>query len=188
MSFESYAEAHEKLNLPGSYKQRILGTDRYGISSLKLTDHCESYNRYDYSGRIIYYVGIGLTKSPGHPSGNQIQQRQRPFWQSWVIQNTFPILRKRYDGIVELLGYYRVVNMQKRLGNEGFTYFEIELHQVLEQSQVAAVVSPRAQTASPTLVPSRTPLGSGDPRCYRCDVVQDTSNGSSIKRVSFGHV
>ena len=133
MLFKSYEEAHLMLELPGSHTKEINGTDADGISSLKLTDHPDTYNRCANSDRVIYYVGAGRTRSPGHPAGNHSEYKQTPFRRSWMLQNPFPVLRKRYDNTVVLLGYYYVDGISKRVGNEGFAYFQITLRQIVEK-------------------------------------------------------
>jgi hypothetical protein len=138
MLFKSYEDAHLMLELPGSHTREINGTDADGISSLKLTDHSDTYNRCTHNNRVIYYVGAGRTRSPGHPSGNQSEYKQIPFRRSWMLQNPFPVLRKKYDDTVVLLGYYYVDGISKRVGNEGFAYFQIMLRQIIEQRSIVA--------------------------------------------------
>lgn len=137
MLFKSYEDAHRMLELPGSHTKEINGTDDQGISSLKITDHPDTYHRCTHSDRLIHYVGVGRTRSPGHPAGNQSECKQFPFRRSWVLQNPFPVLRKRYDETVVLLGYYYVDGISKRVGNEGFAYFQILLRQIVEKPPAA---------------------------------------------------
>ena len=144
MLFKSYEEAHLLLELPGSHTKEINGTDADGISSLKLTDHPDTYNRCVNSDRVIYYVGVGRTRSPGHPAGNHSEYKQTPFRRSWIRQNPFPVLRKRCDDTVVLLGYYYVDGISKRVGNEGFAYFQILLRQIIEK-RVAVASRPREE-------------------------------------------
>jgi len=142
MAYDSYQDAHEQLGFSGSYQEEIIGSDLTGISSVKVTDHRDSYIQLRNGNRTIYYVGIGRTKSPGHPASNQNQRKQEPFRRSWALQNSFPVLHKRYDGTVEFLGNYRVVDIRKRLAYEGFAYFEIELRQVIENLYLAYTKRP----------------------------------------------
>jgi len=124
--FRSYLEAHVAMNLAGSDNDEIIG-DEQGISSLKLTDHPDSYNRVTSLGRIISCIGVGRCKSPGHPRGNQMEHAQTPFIVTWHHSLRFPVLNKKENGAVLLLGYYYITGMRKRMGNEGFSYFEFVL-------------------------------------------------------------
>lgn len=137
MLFKSYEDAHLMLELPGSHTKEINGTDEEGISSLKITDHPDTYHRCTHTNRVIHYVGAGRTRSPGHPAGNHSEYKQTPFRRSWLLQNPFPVLRKRYDETVVLLGYYYVDGICKRVGNEGFAYFQILLRQIVEKRTAA---------------------------------------------------
>ena len=197
MLFKSYQDAHQRLNLSGSYQLEINGSNKDGISSLKLTDHIDSYNRYTHAGRIIYYVGEGRTKSPGHPAGNQMENKQEPFRRSWGLQNRFPLLHKRYDGSVILLGYYRVSDMRKRMGHEGFTYFEFELRQETYTQYLTPVLDiPLIPSSLPTSSVASTATASvtsatsarGNLGCHRCNIIKNLFDLSPVKRVSLGGV
>lgn len=210
MPYASYLEAHERLNLPGSYQQEINGSKEEGLTSLKLTDHKGSYNRYTHSGRVIYYVGEGRRKSPGHPAGNQMENNQELFRQSWNLQNLIPMLHKRSDDTIVLLGYYRVSGMCKRMGHEGFTYFEFELKQETDPllNPKSPTVPPKTRDLqilclppSPTListpaVPEPTPAVSVTAclpttsrlACYRCNIIKNLFDESSVKGVTLGEI
>uniref|UniRef100_A0A6C0DQZ8 YDG domain-containing protein n=1 Tax=viral metagenome TaxID=1070528 RepID=A0A6C0DQZ8_9ZZZZ len=187
MPFVSYLEAHERLNLPGSYQDEINGSETAGITSLKLTDHADSYNQCTNLGRVIYYVGEGRRKSPGHPAGNQMENRQVAFRQSWHLQNLIPLLHKRSDGSVVLLGYYRVSGMRKRMGNEGFTYFEFELRQETDPRRLPEEdltrLPPSPVASSPPVPTTYVPSGLA---CYRCNIIKNLFDLSSVKGVPLG--
>lgn len=128
--FKSYKEAHERLGLEGSYMQGTIGNEQDGISSLKITDHAGSYDRITLGGKFVYYVGKGIKSSPGHPGANQLETKQRMFYRSFTLQNEVPILHKSKRGGVELLGYYKVKDVRKRVSDEGFSYFEVKLARI----------------------------------------------------------
>ena len=189
MLFRSYQEAHERMSLPGSYQKEI-NSDEIGITSLKLTDHADSYNRYTNGGRTIYYVGEGRRKSPGHPAGNQMQHRQEAFSKSWALQTSIPVLHKRSDNTVTLLGYYRVASMCKRLGNEGFTYFVFELRQELYDLPPGPIVPrlPSSLASTPTTsssvsVSATSATAAPSLTCYRCNIIQNLINETPVKGI-----
>lgn len=124
--FTSYEEAHEILGLSGSPESLIV-SDIDGVESIKITDDIDSYNTISANSAIIQYVGYGPLKGPGHPKSNQQYYRQEPFSIAWKNQRKIAVLRRFTDWSVCFMGYYQVRNIRKRMGNEGFAYFLIEL-------------------------------------------------------------
>lgn len=123
MVFKSYKEAHEKLGIPGSYQKGTHGTDKTGVTSLKITVHPESYDKILYNGNTIYYVGKGNKPTPAHPTESQDSGEQGVFKTSIETQKRFPVLYKYGPQKVKLLGYYRVINLKKsRRGGVIFYY------------------------------------------------------------------
>jgi hypothetical protein len=123
MIFSSYKEAHEKLNIPGSYQRGTHGTAETGVTSLKITVHPDSYDKILDDGKTIYYVGKGNKPTPAHPVKTQDSAEQNVFRKSIETQRTFPVLYKFASHKVKLLGYYRVENLKKaRRGQVQFYY------------------------------------------------------------------
>jgi hypothetical protein len=113
MIFKSYKEAHDKLGIPGSYQRGTHGTAETGVTSLKITDHPDSYDKILDDGKTIYYVGKGNKPTPAHPVKTQNTNQQDVFRRSIETQKKFPVLHKSAPHIVKLLGYYRVVDLKK---------------------------------------------------------------------------
>ena len=128
MFFHSYKEAHQKLQIKGSYQRGTIGNDQEGITSLKLTENPKSYDRIQGDLRQIWYVGKGKKSSQGEPAIDQRQEEQTPFFRSLELGNEFPILMKLKPSLVVFLGYYRVVQVRKKKTLKNIHYFEIELH------------------------------------------------------------
>jgi hypothetical protein len=76
---------------------------------------------------VIKIVGEGLLKSPGHPSGNQLNHKQKPFLDTLIKYNQVPVLHKQLNGPVEFLGFYRHSDTKIKVSKEGFRYFEFTL-------------------------------------------------------------
>ncbi len=129
-TFRSYEEAHDILALDGLPTNAINATTYDGILSLKLTEHPRSYHRILKGGQTIYYVGIGSHTTPGHPTGNHQWESQSPFIRSLKHCTIFPVLYKRYEGAVIFMGNYQVKMHNKKISNEGFTYYEFKLTRV----------------------------------------------------------
>jgi hypothetical protein len=113
MIFKSYKEAHEKLDIPGSYQRGTHGTAETGVTSLKITAHPDSYDRILDNGKTIYYVGKGNKPTPAHPTKNQDSSQQDIFRTSIKTRKPFPVLYKEQPKSVYLLGYYRVEDLKK---------------------------------------------------------------------------
>lgn len=125
MLYSSFREAHKSLNLGGNPDLCINVDD--GISCLHIIDHDSSYHVVSRDGRVIKFVGLGLQTKPGHPSSNQQWARQEPFFVSWKRGLFIPILMQNRYG-VKFMGNYKVRDVVKKMGFEGFTYFHIILH------------------------------------------------------------
>jgi hypothetical protein len=122
MIFRSYKEAHEALNIPGSYQRGTHGTAETGVTSLKITAHPESYDKILYNGAIIYYVGKGNKPTPAHPTQTQDSKSQDVFRKSIETRRTFPVLHKEAPHTVKLLGNYRVEEL-KRAKRQGVQFY-----------------------------------------------------------------
>ncbi len=130
----SFAAAHDALNIPGCPDTKINYCANNFITSLKIYSDNYSYDKIIRNGLLIHYVGIGLTKGPGHPSANQLWLRQEPFRHSWQSCIIIPVMLMHYDGSVEYMGKYQIKNIIKRIGFEGFTYFHVVLQRCVNPS------------------------------------------------------
>jgi hypothetical protein len=122
--YESYNEALQKLNF---------GTDMFVV---KITDDLNSLETMRYDKHVIKVLGTGLMKSPGHPSGNQLNNNQLPFFDTLTKHNHVPVLHKQWDGVVEFLGYYRHLDTKIRVSNEGFRYYEYTLQRYNKSNEM----------------------------------------------------
>ncbi len=124
--YKTYKEAHEKLDIPGSYQRGTIGTAETGVQSLKITNHPDSYDRILENGKRILYVGKGNKISPAHPIKNQALSDQELFITSIRIKNNFPVLYKAAPNNVKLLGYYTVSGIKKST-KKGINFYYAEL-------------------------------------------------------------
>lgn len=117
--FKTYFEAVLKLNFG----------DRFVV---KITDDKDSLEYIRPDKHVIKTLGTGLMRSPGHPSGNQIYEKQQPFYNTLIKYKCVPLLHKYIDGTVEFLGYYRLINTKIKVSNEGFRYYEFTLQKYIK--------------------------------------------------------
>jgi hypothetical protein len=125
--FESYKQAHESLDLPGSWQQGTIGSSATGVSSIKLTANPKSLDRISQDLRTIYYVGKGKKASPGEPKFQQKKQDQAMFYTSLKTKTPVHVLVKNKQGFVVFLGLYQVVSIRKVAGFKEIEYFQIKL-------------------------------------------------------------
>ena len=130
MFFRSYKEAHERLQIPGSYQRGTIGNEETGITSLKLTSNPRSYDRISKDFKTIVYVGFGKKSSQGEPSINQTLEDQKPFFISKQTKKAFPVLIKIKPNVVFFPGVYSVKAIEKQTSKQGLDYFQIHLKQV----------------------------------------------------------
>ena len=83
----------------------------------------ESYEHFDQGGRVLYCIGQGPMRSPGHPSGNQSYLNQMLLRGE---QHVYPVF-KVYSNCVEYMGNYRILSFTKTMSFEGFMYFRYKL-------------------------------------------------------------
>jgi len=114
--YESYNEALQKLNF---------GPNMFVV---KITDDLRSLESMRHDKHVVKVLGKGLMKSPGHPSGNQLNAHQLPFFETLIKYNQVPVLHKTLDGYVTFLGYYNHSNTKIKVSKEGFRYYEHTLH------------------------------------------------------------
>ena len=63
----------------------------------------------------------------GHPVSNHTFYNQDMFLKSWKLQISIPVIKELKTGEIVLLGYYKIDDCEKRLSNEGFSYFVFKL-------------------------------------------------------------
>ena len=126
--FRSYKEAHDALQLQGSFQRGTIGNTEEGITSLKLTENPKSLDRVSKDLERIYYVGRGKKSSQGEPATNQSLADQEPFFVSLRTQRPIPILMKLKAGVVLYPGTYCVMKIQPKLSPNKVLYYQIELH------------------------------------------------------------
>jgi hypothetical protein len=129
MFYTSYKEAHETLDIPGSWQRGTQGNKTDGITSLKLTANPNSLDRISSDFSRIYYVGIGKKSSQGEPSVDQRKEDQEPFFTSLAKQNPIPVLIKLKAGLVYFPGLYKVKTIQPKTSPKGIQYYQIGLLQ-----------------------------------------------------------
>ena len=137
--YSSFTEAHRELKISGD-PDAIINYNDGVITCLKINNNkrscnrskhkntnLESYNQVLQNGRIIKFVGAGLSLRSGHPISNQQWSSQEPFRISWEKNLAIPLLLKGEDGIVKSMGTYQITDIIKRESFEGFTFFQVIL-------------------------------------------------------------
>jgi len=102
---------------------------------VKLIASSESLDRVREDLRVVYKVGIGLMKSPSHPSGNQLYHRQFPIIESLKKYKSLPVLRIWPDGTTEYFGRYKYDELRCKISDEGFKYYEFKLQRVWDSNE-----------------------------------------------------
>lgn len=93
------------------------------IEYLEIIENNGSLDKFVQNGNVLYKIGFGKMKFPGHPAGNQQWYLQKAFLKKWV----FPTYKKVGDVSV-FMGHYGIANITKRVSFEGFTYFLFRFH------------------------------------------------------------
>lgn len=125
--FSSYKEAHQALQLPGSWQQGTIGTKEKGLTSIKLTANPHSLDRISQDLKTIYYVGKGKKASPGEPAKGQQKQDQQVFVKSIESKNPVAVLTKLKTGFIAFLGYYEVKSVRLVPFFRGIDYYQVKL-------------------------------------------------------------
>jgi hypothetical protein len=125
--FSSYKEAHDALDLPGSWQQGTIGTKEQGLTSIKLTANPKSLDRISQDLQTIYYVGKGKKASPGEPVKAQRFQDQQYFLKSIETANPVTVLTKLKTGVVVALGLYKVVSVRLVPLYQHIQYYQVKL-------------------------------------------------------------
>jgi hypothetical protein len=94
---------------------------------LLIQDHQDSIESIDRSGQIVKVIGKGVMKSPGHPAGNQLNERQKSFFKN----SRFLIYNKDLEKKIEYLGEYALLGYKIKRSFEGFRYYEFTMSRVI---------------------------------------------------------
>jgi hypothetical protein len=129
MLYTSYKEAHEKLNIPGSWQRGTQGNKTKGITSLKMTNNPDSLDLISDDLSTVFYVGLGKKSSQGEPAEDQIREDQEPFFVSKQKQNPIPILIKLQSGLIFYAGLFKVKAIRAQVSPKGYRYYQIILVQ-----------------------------------------------------------
>jgi hypothetical protein len=124
--YSSYKQAHEELQLPGSWQRGTIGSAATGLSSIKLTANPKSLDRISPDLKTVYYVGRGKKGSPGEPVKSQEHFDQEVFYRSLHTKNPVTVLAKLKTGIIVYLGEYKVSSI-RLVPQKGLEYFLITL-------------------------------------------------------------
>jgi hypothetical protein len=127
--FKNYEEAIETLKLPED------------IFIVNISTDLDSLDRVRSDLRVVYKVGLGGMKTPGHPSGNQMYYRQAPILDSLKKYASLPVIIKYSDGCIQYLGMFKFNYLRIKMSFEGFKYYEFELHRRSPQAN-SETVSP----------------------------------------------
>lgn len=124
--FRSYKEAHEELQLPGSWQRGTIGSKQSGLTSIKLTANPNSLDRISPDLKTVYYVGRGKKGSPGEPIESQDSMDQEVFYRSLHTKRPVAVLMKLKSGLVVYTGYYTVSSI-RLVPIKGIQYYQITL-------------------------------------------------------------
>ena len=114
------------LGLTGSPRYSVNVSKSGEISSVKIIDSFNTYNKILNNGNVVGYIGMGMKTATGSPIGNQLEESQLAFFSTKENRTVFPILRER-RGMVEIMGNYRVVDIVKKTSFSGFAYYHIKM-------------------------------------------------------------
>jgi hypothetical protein len=124
-TYGTFNEALQKLDF---------GFDTYVV---QITDDYQSLEYIRPDKHVIKVVGTGVMAAPGKPGGNQYNNRQLLFYRTLIRDHCVPVLHKYVDGLVEFLGYYRLLNTKIKLTDTGFRYFEFTLQKYNKTSDMS---------------------------------------------------
>ena len=97
---------------------------------LHIVEHEQSLVKIMNNGRVIVYPGVGRMNTPGHPSGNQVYERQQEFIDKYAQQGQMPVFYSEPYSGVRFLGNYKLISLKKTLSFEGFQYYEYKFHRI----------------------------------------------------------
>lgn len=99
--------------------------------NILIRDHKDSLESIERDGHIVYMIGPGVLKSPGHPGGNQQFHSQHNIFR---VASTRPYLFRVYNkdlnGYTEFLGEYKILDFKLKMSFAGFRYYEYKMVRV----------------------------------------------------------
>lgn len=99
--------------------------------NILIRDHKDSLESIERDGHIVYMVGPGVLKSPGHPGGNQQFHRQMNIFRvASTKPYLFRIFNKDLEGHTEYLGEYKILDFKLKMSFAGFRYYEYKMARV----------------------------------------------------------
>jgi hypothetical protein len=93
------------------------------IEYLEIKLNKGSLEKFTQNNNVLYKIGLGKMKFPGHPAGNQQWYMQKPLLQKSV----FPTYKRDGEETI-FMGYYGIETITKQVSFEGFSYFLFKLH------------------------------------------------------------
>ena len=111
-------------NLEDALIYHKIHEDDFYINSV---EHPNSLERFTYNDNIFYHIGKGYKLYPGYPLANQMWYNQLKLVNKFAIDNNVPVFRLFMDGKVAYIGNYTFDRYRKKIGENGFTYFEFKL-------------------------------------------------------------
>jgi len=123
-SFTTVKAAFAFLGIKDDHEKSI-NSDVNGITSLVI--QLDDYNEIQNKGMAFFVMGLGNRTIGGSPQGNQNWAKQTPFYKSQQTKNPIPLLLIEKDGAITSQGVFVVHSIYKRIGPQGFAYFQIKL-------------------------------------------------------------
>jgi hypothetical protein len=110
-----------------------------------IKDHKDSLESIERDGKIIYMVGPGVLKSPGHPAGNHQHNRQANLFRvASTKPQYFKIFNRDCNGFTEYMGEYSILDYKIKISFEGFRYYEYKMVRVKCSTPGVEPVFPQA--------------------------------------------
>ena len=102
----------------------------YNVSydtSIKIIDHPRSLERFERKGKILYHMGIGPIVNHGYPKCNQLGNNQIVLFNKLFNNSYVNVFYKNTNGQIKYAGKYIYGSSEKKIANNGFTYYEFML-------------------------------------------------------------
>jgi len=94
---------------------------------IKVNYHPDSLERFTCNNNIYYHVGKGRKLSSGYPIANQMWYNQNRLVDKICKNLSIAVFEIYYDNKVIYIGNYIFDKYEKKIANNGFTYFEFKL-------------------------------------------------------------
>jgi len=110
---------------------------------LVIQDHRDSIESIERDGQIVKALGNGMLKSPGHPSGNQSNERQIRLLRGLSVKPyLISIFNIDLEKKIEYLGEYSLLNYEIKRSFEGFRYYMFTMRRVIKSKPGVEAVFP----------------------------------------------